>query len=212
MKRLTIAAAVLLLSALVVVATPLRAPAATPFRVVAVGDSICTAVCPSIVAPAYHYDAEPGRGPYNTGAENRATTVQAIGALTRTVANSSNNWVVVFDGGTGTHDGTYITNAEWTNYVNDVLRLTAGKCLLFVYPGYGHTVNGVADETGNDIAYARTVIAAGIFAQNTHRCIRTVNWWAVADANPSYLLADGLHPSPAGVGWLLGQVNGILPN
>lgn len=204
-KRILIVLAVITGAVLAIAATPVRA--ATPFRVVAVGDSICTHVCPSIIAPDFHFDAEPGRAPYDVGAENRASTVEALGVLTRLVANSSTNWIVVFDGATGTQTGRYIDNAEWGRYLGDVLRLTAGKCLIFVTPAYAPS-----NATGYSVSYARTVAWLDLAAANSHRCIRTVNWFAAVAANPSLVGVDGLHPSAAGVAWLAGQINSILPD
>lgn len=183
-----------------------HAVAAPPLRVVAVGDSIGAQVFPHLTGNDIHYDAEPSRSPYDTGADDRATTVQALAVLSRTVPTSSSSWVIVQEGATGTKDGRYIDNAEWTRFIHDVLRLSAGRCLVFVYPGYA---SGTA---GSSIAYARTIIARDIFAAYSHRCIYTVNWWAAANSNPSYLSADGLHPSPAGVAWLAGQINAIVPD
>jgi lysophospholipase L1-like esterase len=182
------------------------------FRIVMVGDSIGKLTFPSVVGPDLYFDAEPGRSPYDPGADDRAGTVAALTVLAEAVPWSGANWIVVQEGATGTLDGDYISNEEWTLFVNDVLRLAAGRCLIFVYPGYGHTVNGVPNEFGNDVAYARTLIARDIFAQHPHRCIRTVNWWAAANSNPEYLRPDGLHPSATGVAWLAGQINAILPN
>lgn len=203
--------------ALIAYGTTTRADTApvAPFRIVMVGDSIGTLIYPLVVGPDIYWDAEPGRSPYDVGGENRSSTVDALGVLTQLMTpytSAKPTWVVVQEGATGTMTGRYITGAEWQNFIRDVVRLTAGRCLLFVYPGYGHTINGVPSETGNDIAYTRTIMARDIFDQYPARCIRTVNWWWAADQNPGYLQADGLHPSAAGVAWLVTQINAILPN
>lgn len=186
-----------------------------PFRIVMVGDSIGTQIFPLVTGPSIYWDAEPGRSPFDVGGEDRSGTVDALGVLTEQLAPSTpgkQSWVVVQEAAVGTMTGRYITNAEWAEFVRDVVRMSAGYNLLFVYPGYGHTINGVASEYGNDVTYARTIIARDIFDQYPARSITTVNWWAAANSNPGYLNADGLHPSSAGVAWLVAQINSILPN
>lgn len=187
----------------------------TPFRTVMVGDSIGNIVFPDVTTPDLYWDAEPGRSPYDVGGEDRAGTVADLGALMPLLAPSTSGhptFVVVQEGATGTLDGRYIGNTEWQDFVRDVVRLTAGHCLVFVYPGYGHTINGVVSEAGNDTAYSRTIMARDILDDYPWRCIYTVNWWFAADRNPQFLRADGLHPSAAGAAWLAGQLNTILPN
>ena len=187
----------------------------TPFRTVMVGDSIGNIVYPLVNTPDLYWDAEPGRSPYDVGADDRAGTVEALATLMPLLAPSTSGhptFVVVQEGATGTLDGRYITNSEWQDFVRDVIRLTGGHCLVFVSPGYGHTINGVANEAGNDVAYGRTIMARDILDDYPWRCIYTVNWWYAADRNPQFLRADGLHPSAAGAAWLASQLNQILPN
>lgn len=184
-----------------------------PFRVVMVGDSIGTAAFPLVTGSGVYWDSDPGRSPYDPGAAGRPGTVDTLAVLADSLPNSTAQaptFMVVQEGATGTLTGRYIDNAEWARFLNDVLRATAGKCLVFVLPGYSKTINGQANDTGWRVAYARTVAATELFARNSHRCIHTINLLAAIDANPSFVQADGLHLTDAGNRWLAGQINAVV--
>lgn len=173
--------------------------AAADNSVVMVGDSIGAIVFPLVSVPTT-WDAEPSRSPYDTGAEDRAGTIDA---LTQLVA-SSPDWVVVQEGASGTKDGRFIPDEEWMRFLNDVLVLTEGSCLVFVLPGYS------PERDGNAVAHHRADLTLDLFGEYPDRCIHTIDWTSAAD-DPSMLRDDGLHPNELGARWLADQIVAVLP-
>ena len=191
--------------------------AATPFRVVMIGDSIGNMVFPLVVSPipgVVHWDAESSRSPYSTGALDRASTVQALATLQRTVpvnTATTRNYIVVIEGAIGDKFGVTIDMPQWQRFIDDVIYWSTNRCLVFVYPGYDDDVNATASA----LMYQRKVAAEAKFAAAiaTGACISTVNWWVQAKVAGCTDPA-GLHPSltgtacggTSGAQWLADQI------
>lgn len=178
-----------------------NAEAATPFRVVMIGDSIGNMVFPLVVSPlpgVVHWDAESSRSPYSTGAQNRASTTEALATLQRTVGantTTTRNYIVVIEGAIGDKYGVTIDMPQWQQFIDDVIYWSTNRCLVFVYPGYDDDVNPSASA----LMYQRKVAAEAKFnaAIAAGACISTVNWWVQAKV-AGCTDAGGLHPSLTG--------------
>jgi hypothetical protein len=204
---------------------PSSTEAAYPYNIVGSGDSIAKGVFEAIVGDKF-LNYEPCRAPYDPGCPGTAknvfgsspspsaanlSTIDMLEGIILQSALGSQTFVIVIDGGSGNVYGDYTTLAEYQEFVQEVVDLTTGRCLIFVYPGFDEEVS----LSASNVMYSRTIAASNIFAQYTHRCIYKINWWNAvhthSQSDPiTYTNSDGLHPSPAGVAWLAAQINGIV--
>ena len=217
----------LLLAGLLIIATgalvPISADALPtahpgPWRTVGVGDSIASTFFMMIEGDTY-LNYETCRAPYVSGcpgtsrtvmsgvtsaADVNWSTVQAMAFMRSQVGTGSSFYFIVEEAGYADKNWVVTTDEMWRQFLTDVLRYTAGVCLIFLLP---------ADARPGDVgdsARRRTAIAQDVFDGYAHRCIHEINWWAAARDNPAFLSHDGYHPSPSGAEWVAGQINAIV--